>query len=380
MSARLKLGMVGGGEGAFIGGVHRIAARIDGQWDLVAGALSSDPARAHASAAALGIARDRSYDSFTQMAQVESARDDGIDAVAIVTPNHMHVPAALAFLRAGIHVICDKPLASRLEDALELELAVAQSGKLFVLTHNYSGYPLIRQAREMVARGELGRLRLVHVEYVQDWLTEAATGKQAEWRTDPARSGAGGAIGDIGTHAWQLAEFVTGQSPDALAADLSSFVEGRAVDDNAHVMLRYASGAKGMLWASQVAVGTENALRLRIHGDKGGLAWAQENPNQMQFTRFGQPTHILTRAGAGATDAGLATTRTPAGHPEGYLEGFATLYREAADAIRAHDAGDTAAGGVLPGIADGLSGMRFIDACLRSSKAGGAWTPVVPQG
>ena len=380
MSARLKLGMVGGGEGAFIGGVHRIASRIDGQWDLVAGALSSDPARAHASAQALGIAPDRSYDSFAQMAQAESAREDGIDAVAIVTPNHMHVPAALAFLRAGIHVICDKPLASRLEDALELEQALAQSGKLFVLTHNYSGYPLIRQARDMVARGELGRLRLVHVEYVQDWLTEAATGKQAEWRTDPARSGAGGAIGDIGTHAWQLAEFVTGQTPDALAADLSSFVDGRAVDDNAHVMLRYASGAKGMLWASQVAVGHENGLRLRIHGDKGGLDWAQENPNQMAFTRFGQPTQILTRAGAGATDAGLATTRTPAGHPEGYLEGFATLYREAADAIRAHAAGDTAAGGVLPGIADGLSGMRFIDACLRSSQADGAWTQVVPQG
>ncbi|WFE76849.1 Gfo/Idh/MocA family protein [Roseinatronobacter sp. S2] len=379
MSVRLKLGMVGGGEGAFIGGVHRIAARIDGQWDLVAGALSSDPARAHASAAALGIAPDRSYDSFAQMAAAESARDDGIDAVAIVTPNHMHVPAALAFLRAGIHVICDKPLASRLNDALELEQALAQSGKLFVLTHNYSGYPLIRQARDMVARGELGRLRLVHVEYVQDWLTEAATGKQAEWRTDPARSGAGGAIGDIGTHAWQLAEFVTGQSPDALAADLSSFVDGRAVDDNAHVMLRYASGAKGMLWASQVAVGNENGLRLRIHGDKGGLDWAQENPNQMAFTRFGQPTQILTRGGAGANDAGLATTRIPAGHPEGYLEGFATLYREAADAIRAHDAGSALEGGVLPGLADGLSGMRFIDACLRSSKADGAWTPVVPQ-
>ncbi|MGP9791154.1 Gfo/Idh/MocA family protein [Roseinatronobacter sp. NSM] len=380
MSARLKLGMVGGGEGAFIGGVHRIAARIDGQWDLVAGALSSDPARAHTSAAALGIAPDRSYDSFAQMAQAEAARHDGIDAVAIVTPNHMHIPAALAFLRAGIHVICDKPLASRLDDALQLEQAVAQSGKLFVLTHNYSGYPLIRQARDMVAQGELGRLRLVHVEYVQDWLTEAATGKQAEWRTDPARSGAGGAIGDIGTHAWQLAEFVTGQTPDALAADLSSFVDGRAVDDNAHVLLRYASGAKGMLWASQVAVGNENALRLRLHGDKGGLDWAQENPNQMQFTRFGQPTQILTRAGAGANDAGLATTRTPAGHPEGYLEGFATLYREAADAIRAHDAGSASAGGVLPGISDGLSGMRFIDACVRSSQAGGVWTPVVAQG
>ncbi len=373
MSARLKLGMVGGGEGAFIGAVHRIAARLDGQWDLVAGALSSDPARAHASAQALGLAADRSYDSFAQMAQAEAARDDGIDAVAIVTPNHMHVPAALAFLRAGIHVICDKPLASQLDDALELEQALAVSDKLFFLTHNYSGYPLIRQAREMVANGDLGQLRLVHVEYVQDWLTEAATGKQAEWRTDPARSGAGGAIGDIGTHAWQLAEFVTGQSPRALAADLSSFVEGRAVDDNAHVMMRYASGAKGMLWASQVAVGNENGLRLRLHGDKGGLEWAQENPNQMMFTRFGEPKQILTRGGAGGTPAGLETTRIPAGHPEGYLEGFATLYNEAAQAIRAHEQGGSTERFVLPGLADGLSGMRFIDACVRSSQADGAW-------
>ena len=375
MSARLKLGMVGGGEGAFIGGVHRIAARIDGQWDLVAGALSSDPVRAHASAATLGIAPDRSYDSFAQMAQAEAARDDGIDAVAIVTPNHMHVPVALAFLHAGIHVICDKPLASQMHDALQLEQVLAASGKLFVLTHNYSGYPLIRQARDMVARGDLGRLRLVHVEYVQDWLSEPASGKQAEWRTDPARSGAGGAIGDIGTHAWQLAEFVTGETPEALAADLSSFVEGRAVDDNAHVMLRYASGARGMLWASQVAVGNENALRLRIHGDKGGLDWAQENPNQMRFTRFGAPSQTLTRGGAGATDAGLATTRIPAGHPEGYLEGFATLYREAADAIRQHDTvRSSAPDTLLPGLAAGLSGMRFIDACLKSSQAGGVWT------
>ncbi|MFN7002449.1 MAG: Gfo/Idh/MocA family protein [Roseinatronobacter sp.] len=375
MSAPLKLGMVGGGEGAFIGAVHRIAARIDGQWDLVAGALSSTPERAQASAKALGIAR--SYDSFAQMAQAEAAREDGIDAVAIVTPNHMHIPVARAFLDAGIHVICDKPLSSKLEDAQALESSLAASGKLFVLTHNYSGYPLIRQAREMVAAGEIGALRLVQVEYVQDWLTEPATGKQAEWRTDPARSGAGGAIGDIGTHAWQLAEFVTGQTPAKLAADLSSFVDGRAVDDNAHVLLRYDSGAKGMLWASQVAVGNENALRLRVTGDKGSLDWAQENPNQMVFTRFGAARQILTRGGAGATPGGLAATRIPAGHPEGYLEGFATLYREAAEAIRAHDAGQyDAAACLLPGLSAGLSGMRFIDACIRSSREGGVWAAV----
>ncbi|MFN4058793.1 MAG: Gfo/Idh/MocA family protein [Roseinatronobacter sp.] len=364
MSARLRLGMVGGGEGAFIGAVHRIAARIDDQWELVAGALSSDPARAQASAQALGLAR--SYDSYTDMAQAEAALPDGIDAVAIVTPNHMHVPIARAFLEAGVHVICDKPLASKLEDALALEQTLAASGKLFILTHNYSGYPLIRQAREMVARGDLGRLRLVQVEYVQDWLTEAVSGKQADWRTDPARSGAGGAIGDIGTHAWHLAEFVTGQSPQALLADLSSFVPGRAVDDNAHVLLRYASGAKGMLWASQVAVGHENALRLRVVGDKGSIAWEQENPNRMTFTPFGQPPQTLTRGGAGSSPSGL---RVPAGHPEGYLEGFATLYRDAADAIRSPAAGL----GLLPGMAAGLSGMRFIDACIRSSTAGGTW-------
>ena len=370
MSARLKLGMVGGGEGAFIGAVHRIAARIDDQWELVAGALSSDPARAQASAKALGLAR--SYDSFSDMAQQEAARPDGIDAVAIVTPNHLHVPIARAFLEAGIHVICDKPLASRLEDALTLEQVLETSGKLFILTHNYSGYPLIRQARDMVARGDLGAIRLVQVEYVQDWLTHAISGKQADWRTDPARSGAGGAIGDIGTHAWQLAEFVTGQTPQALLADLSSFVPGRAVDDNAHVLMRYASGAKGMLWASQVAVGNENALRLRVTGDMGALSWEQENPNRMTFARFGEPTQTLTRGGAGALPSGLASVRIPAGHPEGYLEGFATLYREAAEAIRRNDASAT----LLPGMAAGLSGMRFIDACIRSSAAGGTWTPV----
>jgi predicted dehydrogenase len=369
MNARLRLGMVGGGEGAFIGAVHRIAARIDGEWDLVAGALSSDAERARASARVLGLSR--SYDSFAEMARAEAAHPEGIDAVAIVTPNHMHVPVALAFLQAGIHVICDKPLASRMEDALALERVLAETGRHFILTHNYSGYPLIRQAREMVARGDLGALRLVQVEYVQDWLTEPATGKQAEWRTDPTRSGLGGAIGDIGTHAWQLAEFVTGQTPQALAADLSSFVPGRAVDDNAHVLLRYDGGAKGMLWASQVAVGNENALRLRVTGDTGALDWSQENPNQMGFARFGEPRQILTRSGAGATKAGLATTRTPAGHPEGYLEGFATLYREAAAVIRGQGGA-----GVLPGIRDGMSGMRFIDACIRSSRAGAVWVQV----
>ncbi|WP_116599020.1 Gfo/Idh/MocA family protein [Primorskyibacter marinus] len=372
---RLRLGMVGGGQGAFIGGVHRIAARIDGQWELVAGALSSDAKRAAASAADLGIAADRSYGDFSDMAKAEAARADGIDAVAIVTPNHMHAAPAVAFLRAGIHVICDKPLAATPEQAAEIASVVRETGKQFILTHNYTAYPLIRQAQAMVAAGDLGEIRVVQVEYAQDWLTEPASNKQGDWRTDPARSGAGGCVGDIGTHAFNLASFVTGLKAASLAADLDAFVPDRQVDDNVHVMLRFDGGAKGMLWASQVAVGNENALRLRVHGTKGGLDWAQENPNQMTFTRFGQPKQILTRGGAGANEAGLRTTRIPPGHPEGYLEGFATLYSEAAHLIRHADSGTPLPEGVhAPTIADGLDGMRFIAACIASSKADGAWT------
>ena len=371
--ARLKLGMVGGGQGAFIGGVHRIAARIDGQWDLVAGALSSDPDRARASAAELGLDPARSYGSYDEMARAEAARDDGIDAVAIVTPNHMHAAPAIAFLNAGIHVICDKPLASTIEDAQAIAEAVQASGKHFILTHNYTGYPLIRQAREMVARGDLGDIRVVQVEYAQDWLAEDTSNKQADWRTDPNRSGAGGCVGDIGTHAFNLASFVTGLKAETLAADLDAFVPGRRVDDNAHVMLRFEGGAKGMLWTSQVAVGNENALRLRVYGTRGGIEWAQENPNTMTFTRFGEPKQILTRGGAGATPEGQRTLRVPPGHPEGYLEGFATLYSEAAALIRGDATGSPSH---LPGIADGLAGMRFIASCIASSNNNGAWTPV----
>lgn len=374
MMQKLKLGMVGGGQGAFIGGVHRIAARIDGQWELVAGALSSDPERARASAAELGIAPDRAYTDFNDMARAEAAREDGIDAVAIVTPNHMHAAPAIAFLEAGIHVICDKPLTSTMEDAEALAQAVEESGKLFILTHNYTGYPLVRQAREMVARGDLGDIRLVHVEYVQDWLAEKASNKQADWRTDPARSGAGGCVGDIGTHAYNLAGYVSGLEIESLSADLDAFVPGRQVDDNVHVMLRFQGGAKGMLWASQVAVGNENAVRLRIHGTKGGLDWAQENPNVMSFTRFGEPRQFLTRGGAGATEAGQRNLRVPPGHPEGYLEGFATIYAEAAHLIRATHGAPLPEGVHTPGIQDGIRGMRFIAACIASSRDNGVWT------
>lgn len=371
---RLRLGMVGGGQGAFIGNVHRMAARLDDQWQLVAGALSSDPERARASAAALGISADRSYADFGQMAGAEAARADGIDAVAIVTPNHMHAPVAAAFLQAGIHVICDKPLAATPAQAAAMAKAARESESLFVLTHNYTGYPLVRQARRMVADGALGRIRVVQVEYAQDWLTHPVQNKQADWRTDPARSGAGGCVGDIGTHAINLAQFVTGLDVAEISADLDAFVPGRLVDDNVQVLLRFAGGAKGMLWASQVAPGNENGLRLRVYGEKGGLEWLQENPNQLFFAPFGKPCQIITRAGAGATPENTSVTRLPPGHPEGYLEAFATLYREAAELIRAHQAGrGTDDGTVLPGMADGLAGMRFIDACIRSSQQNARW-------
>ncbi|WP_186388345.1 Gfo/Idh/MocA family protein [Stappia sp. TSB10P1A] len=374
---RIRLGMVGGGEGAFIGGVHRMAARLDGQFELLAGALSSDPERAKASAAALGLAPDRSYGSFAEMAKREARLKDGIEAVAIVTPNHMHYPAAREFLKRGIHVICDKPLTSTMADAKKLAALAETSGALFVLTHNYTGYPMIRQAREMIAAGDLGTIRLVQAEYPQDWLTErleASGQKQADWRTDPHRSGPGGCVGDIGTHAYNLACFVSGLELAELSAELTTFVEGRRLDDNVQVMLRFRGGARGMLWASQVAPGNENGLRLRVYGEKGGLEWEQEQPNHLWFTPFGEPKRLITRGGAGAGAAAGRVTRVPAGHPEGYLEGFATIYQEAAHAIRAARAGKPAGPEVLyPGISDGLAGMAFIDACVRSSRANGRW-------
>ncbi|MDD1531422.1 oxidoreductase [Bradyrhizobium sp. WBOS7] len=374
---RIRLGMVGGGQGAFIGAVHRIAARIDDQFELVAGALSSDPIRAKTSAKELGIADGRAYGSFEEMAQAEAARADGIEAVAIVTPNHMHSPVAKAFLGAGIHVICDKPLTTTVAEAEELVALVRKTGRIFVVTHNYTGYPMIRQARAMVANGDLGEIRLVQAEYLQDWLTEPleATGqKQAAWRTDPSRSGAGGCIGDIGTHAYNLACFVTGLELDALLAQLSTFVEGRRLDDDVQIFLKWKGGAKGMLWASQIAVGNENGLKLRVYGSKGGLEWAQENPNQLWFTPYGKPKQLLTRGGAGASGAAARVTRIPSGHPEGYLEGFATIYAEAARAIRAAAAGEEPPPDVIfPTVEDGLAGVKLIDAAVKSSAGNGVW-------
>ncbi|VDC28294.1 Gfo/Idh/MocA family protein [Pseudogemmobacter humi] len=373
----IPLGMVGGGQGAFIGGVHRIAARLDGQFRLVAGAFSATPEKSRASGAELGLDPARVYDDYRQMAIREARRKDGIRAVAIVTPNHMHAGPAIEFLKRGIHVICDKPLSATMAEAKRLAKVAEQSKALFVLTHNYTGYPMIRQAHAMVARGDLGRLRLVQVEYLQDWLTEpaeAAGSKQAEWRVDPARAGLGGALGDIGTHAWNLAGFVTGTEPEAIAADLSSFVPGRVLDDNAHILMRYAGGARGTLLVSQVAPGNENGLRLRLYGDKGGLEWAQEDPNRLWFTRLGAPKQLLSRNGAGADPAAARVSRIPAGHPEGYLEAFATLYTEAARAIRAHEAGEAPGPEVTyPTLAEGLSGMRFVAACVQSARRNAAW-------
>ncbi|MCB1492649.1 MAG: Gfo/Idh/MocA family oxidoreductase, partial [Rhodobiaceae bacterium] len=369
--------MVGGGQGAFIGAVHRIASRIDDQYELVAGALSSDPERAKASGAELGLDPSRTYTDFAEMARREKRLKNGIDAVAIVTPNHMHFPVARAFLKAGIHVICDKPLVLNMKEARQLEALVAKSGCVFALTHNYSGYPMIRHARAMVANGDLGDIRVVQAEYVQDWLAtplEETGQKQADWRTDPARTGAGGAIGDIGTHAFQLASFVTGLELDSLSAQLTTFVPGRRVDDDAQVMMRFKGGARGMLWASQVSPGNENALKLRVYGTKGGIEWAQEDPNYLWYAPLGEPKRLITRGGAGSGPEAGRVTRVPPGHPEGYLEGFANIYTEAARAIRAAKAGTAPDGDVMfPGIADGVAGMAFIEATVKSSKANGKW-------
>ncbi len=376
---RLRLGMVGGGPGGFIGAVHRIAARIDDRYDLVAAALSSNPERGKAAARDLHIAPDRAYGSFAEMAAAEAKRPDRIDVVSIVTPNHLHFGPAKAFLEAGFHVICDKPLTTTVEDAQTLAALVKKSGKVFGLTHNYTGYPIIRQAREMIAAGELGKLRLVQVEYAQDWLTtplENTGQKQAAWRTDPAQSGPAGSLGDIGTHAYNIACFVSQHHAEQVAADVSIMVPGRRLDDNVQVLLRYNEGVRGMLWASQVAVGNENNLRLRVYGEKGGIDWSQENPNYMHFSRYGKPTMTLTRNGADATASAKHASRVPSGHPEGYLEAFAQLYTDIAEQISAHEAGRPAAKESLlvPTVDDGVAGVKFIAAVLASSKQNAAWT------
>jgi predicted dehydrogenase len=379
---RIRLGMVGGGEGAFIGAVHRIAARLDDHYELIAGALASSQDKALRSGRALGLAEDRIYADYAAMAHAECQRADAIEAVAIVTPNHLHAPVATAFLKAGMHVICDKPLATSAKDARRLQALALKHNRVFAVTYNYTGYPMVRQARQMVQEGRLGIIRVVQVEYAQDWLTERleqSGQKQADWRTDPARSGAGGCIGDIGTHAFQLAEYISGLAATQLCAELSTFVAGRRLDDNAQVMLRYPGGARGALWASQVAPGNENNLRIRIYGSQGGLEWRQEKPNQLHWSPFGEPTQIIARASAAASSHAARVTRIPAGHPEGYLEAFATLYGEIAQAIRAaRQPGRRGAPKVdkashFPTVADGVKGVAFIEAVVASSAKGGRW-------
>jgi predicted dehydrogenase len=375
---RLRLGMVGGGPGAFIGAVHRIAARLDDQYELVAAALSSNAERGRAAALDLHIASDRAYGSFAEMASAESRRPDRIDAVAIVTPNHLHYPAARAFLDAGIHVICDKPLTSTVEDALKLAEQVERSRLIFGLTHNYTGHPMVRQARQMITEGQLGRLRLVQVEYAQDWLStplEKTGQKQALWRTDPAQSGPGGSLGDIGTHAHNLACFVSGMDCLEVAAELSTFVPGRRLDDNVQTLLRFPDGVRGMLWASQVAPGNQNNLRLRLYGEKAGIEWRQEDPNVLSFTPLGKPPESLWRSGPAANQAAAHASRVPAGHPEGYLEAFAQLYTDLAEQIHARLEGrpPDPASLLVPGIKEGMAGLRFIAAVIESSNRNSAW-------
>ena len=376
---RLRYGMIGGGRDAFIGAVHRMAARLDDQYELVAGALSADPEKARLSGRDLGLDPTRIYGGFEEMAKAEAARPDGIEAAVIATPNHLHAPIAKAFLAAGIDVICDKPLSLTMEEAYDLVRWARESKLVFAVTHHNTGYPMVRQAREMIAGGALGALRIVHAAYIQDWLTQpidAEGQKQAEWRTDPTRAGLSACLADIGVHAYNLAQFVTGMDAAQVSADLATFVPGRRLDDNAHLLLRYANGAKGVLLASQVAPGNPNNLWLKVYGDKAGLEWSGEAPEVLRFTSFGEPTRILLRGGAGNTSESRRGSRIPAGHPEGLIEAFANLYRDAASLIRARRGGlpvDPLAAASVPTVIDGAKGIRFVEAAVQSSLADGRW-------
>lgn len=372
MARRLRLGMIGGGPGSFVGAVHRMAARLDDQYTLVAGAFSPDAGRAQAIGEQAFLDAGRVYTDWREMVQAEAMRDDRPDVVAVVTPNHLHHAPAKACLEAGFHVICDKPMTTTWADARDLADTVARTGRLFALTHNYSAYPQVRLMREMVRSGELGTLRLVQMEYAQEWAAtpvETAGNRRAEWKADPARAGAGGTLGDVGTHAYQLACFVTGRPASALCAELTSFVQGRRLDDNAHILLRHDEGMRGALWASQVAIGSRNAFGLRVIGDRGAVLWQQEQPNQLQFARLGEPVRCLERQ--------IAGSRLPAGHPEGFIEAFGQLYADFAEQIRAHLDHRAARPHALlvPTVEDGCEGVRFVLGAVKSSRQGGVWLP-----
>ncbi len=385
MSRKIRYGMVGGGRGAFIGAVHRIAANIDGQIELVAGAFSSDPEKSKDSGADFFLSPDRVYGSYQELVTKESAlpADQRIDFVSIVTPNHVHFPAAKAALEAGFHVLSDKPATFNLAEAKELAAIVKKTGRLYGLTHNYTGYPLVKEARHLVHSGKLGKIRKVVVEYPQGWLAtriEASGQKQAAWRTDPKRSGAAGCIGDIGTHAENLAEYITGLQISELAADLTAFVKGRKLDDDGNVLLRFKGGAKGVLHSSQISVGEENNLNIRVYGELGGLEWHQNEPNTLLVKWMDQPMQVYRTANGYLSDAAKAAGRTPPSHPEGYLEAFANIYKNFANAIRARQAGKKLAkddvANDYPKIEDGVRGMAFIEAVVASSKANAAWTKI----
>ena len=373
----LRLGMAGGGEGAFIGAVHRRAAALDGDWRLAAGAFSTDSDRNARTGEALGLDAARTYPTFDALLDGERALPAGerIDAVAIVTPNYLHAPMAIAALEAGFHVLCEKPMAVTVAEAEAIAAAVPASGRQFALAFTYAAYPLVEEARLRVARGDLGAVRLVQVEYLQGWLStplDSEGNKQAEWRTDPAKAGAGGCLGDIGTHAFQLAEHVSGQRAETVCADLCTHVPGRRLDDDVSALLRFEGGARGVLKATQVAAGEENGLRLRIHGERGGLEWSQMEPNTVTLRWLDRPAEVLRAGGPGLDASVAAQFRTPSGHPEGYIEAFANLYRSFAAMIR----GDASVS--VPGVADGLRTMRFIEAVVANAASDAKWTPVEP--
>ncbi|MEO8024631.1 Gfo/Idh/MocA family oxidoreductase [Polaromonas sp.] len=380
---KLRYAMVGGGQGAFIGGVHRKAMALDGQMDLVAGALSSDPQRARASGAELGLTDARNHGRWQDLLADELKRpvQERIDFVSIVTPNHVHFPVAHAFAEAGIHVVCDKPLVHSTEEAQALAQAAQRSGCIFGVTYNYTGYPMVREARELVAKGLIGEVRKVIVEYNQGWLAthlEASGQKQADWRTDPARSGLAGAIGDIGSHAENLVATVTGLELDSICADLTTFVQGRRLDDDGNVLLRFTNGAKGVLIASQIEVGCENDLRLRVFGTQGTLEWHQEEPNRLVHAPIDGPARLLTRGSPWLGEAARRATRLPAGHPEAFLEAFANVYLGVAAHIRAVQAGKAPdpLEADYPRLADGARGVRFIEKVVESAGSQAKWTPM----
>lgn len=370
----LKFGMVGGGAGSFIGAVHRTAACLDHRAVFTAGAMSSTPAKAVASGLAAGLPRERAYPTWRAMLEGELARPKGerIDFVSIVTPNAAHAEPAIAFARAGFHVVCDKPLTVSSGIAREMVRAAEDAGVVFAVSYNYSGYPMVRQARALVRTGELGPIRKVIVEYNQGWLAsklEASGQKQASWRTDPSQAGLGGAIGDIGSHAEHLARFVTGLTIQSLCADLTSFVPGRKVDDDASVLIRYGGGARGVLVASQVCAGEENNLTLRVFGERAGLTWRQEDPNHLVVRSVDGPERVYRRGGPGVGPEAAAVTRLPGGHPEAFFEAFANVYRGFFDAI---ERGQVA--GEFPSVRDGAIGVAFIETVVANSKSTGKWT------